>query len=182
MLKIKEKVLTRFMIKENFFAFAGKFTVLLGLAVAAPFLHFQAVTGTIVNAVLIIAVVILGRKEAITIGIFPSLMAIVMGLLSKEAVPLIPFIILGNIILIFAFDILRKENYWKGVVLGGTLKFTFLIISGIVLVGIFENTILAKVVFTMLGWQQLLTALSGGVVAYAVLRVLKKHSSTNFSL
>lgn len=172
--KIKEAVLERFIIKEGFLAYAGKFTILLGLAVVAPFLHFQAVTGTIVNATLIIAVVILGRKEAIMIGIFPSLISIITGLLVPAVVPLIPFIILSNIIFIFIFSFIRKESYWKGVIFGSIAKFLFLSISGIILVKIFEWNSLAKVIAMMFSWQQLLTALSGGIVAYAVLRVLKK--------
>jgi hypothetical protein len=139
--KISEKILTRPAVKENIFVYAAKFTVLLGLAIAAPFLNFQAVTGTIVNATLIVAVAILGKKEAIAIGIFPSLISIVAGLLVPAAVPLIPFIILSNVILIFVFDFLRKKNYWRGVIFGSILKFSFLYFSGVVLVRIFESNI-----------------------------------------
>jgi riboflavin transporter len=172
--KINKEVLTRFMVKENIFAYATKFTILLGLAVTAPFLHFQAITGTIVNAALIIAVVVLGRKEAIMIGIFPSIISIITGLLVPAVIPLIPFIILSNIILIFIFSFIKKESYWKGVVFGSIAKFVFLSISGIILVKVFELNSLAKIIAMMFSWQQLLTALSGGVVAFAVLRVLKK--------
>jgi hypothetical protein len=122
---------------------------------------------------LIVAVAILGKKEAIAIGIFPSLISIVAGLLVPAAVPLIPFIILSNVILIFVFDFLRKKNYWRGVIFGSILKFSFLYFSGVVLVRIFESNILAKITALMFSWQQLLTALSGGIVAYAVLRVMK---------
>lgn len=171
---LKEKIMDRFLIKESFFAFAGKFTILLGLAIAAPFFHFQAITGTIVNATLIIAAVILGRKEAIMIGIFPSLISMITGLLVPAVIPLIPFIIVSNIILILTFDFLRKRNYWKGIIYGSVAKFLLLSISGIILVKIFEWNSLAKIIAVMFSWQQLLTALSGGIVAYAVLRVLKK--------
>ncbi len=171
---IKENILARVMIKESFFAYAIKFTILLGLAVAAPFLHFQAITGTIVNATLIMAVVILGRKEAVMIGIFPSIISIIPGLLVPAVVPLIPFIILSNIILVFVFSFIGKESYWKGIIFGSVAKFAFLSIFGIVLVKIFEWNSLAKIIAMMFSWQQLLTALSGGVVAYATLKVLKK--------
>jgi len=171
---IKENIIARFATKENFFPYALKFTTLLGIAVAAPFFHFQAVTGTIVNAILIITTVILGRKEAIMISIFPSIISIITGLLIPAILPLVPFIILSNIILIFTFDFLRKRNYWKGVIFGSILKFSFLYISGIVLIKIFEWNSLAKIIAMMFSWQQLLTALSGGIVAFAVLRVLKK--------
>jgi hypothetical protein len=173
---LKEKVLTRFITKERFFPYALKFTALLGISVAAPFLHFQAVTGTIVNAALIMAVIMLGRKEAIMIGIFPSLISVVTGLLVPAVVPLIPFIIFSNVILIFAVSFIGKENYWKGIVFGSIAKFVFLSISGIILVRVFEWDSLSKIIATMFSWQQLLTALSGGIVAYATLKILKKYS------
>lgn len=162
------------MIKENVFSYALKFTILLGISIAAPFLHFQAITGTIVNAALIMAVVMLGRREAVTIGIFPSVISIVTGLLIPAAVPLIPFIIFSNVILIFMFSFFSRENYWKGIFAGSILKFAFLYFSGIILVRIFELSSLAKIINVMFSWQQLLTALSGGLVAYASLKIFKK--------
>lgn len=162
------------MIKENVFSYALKFTILLGISIAAPFLHFQAITGTIVNAALIMAIVMLGRREAVTIGIFPSVISIVTGLLIPAAVPLIPFIIFSNIILIFMFSFFSRENYWKGIFAGSILKFVFLYFSGIILVRIFELSSLAKIINVMFSWQQLLTALSGGLVAYASLKIFKK--------
>lgn len=171
---IKENILTKIIVKTNFFPYALKFTAVLGISVAAPFFHFQAVTGTIVNAALIIAVVILGKKEAIAIGLFPSLISIVTGLLVPATVPLVPFIILSNMILILVFDILRDRGYWKGIVWGSILKFSFLYISGIILIKIFESDSLSRIIALMFSWQQLLTALTGGIVAYATLKILRK--------
>jgi hypothetical protein len=171
---IKENIMAKIILKEGVFSYAMKFTLLFGISIAAPFLHFQALTGTIVNAVLFITVVILGRKEAIMIGIFPSLISITTGLLLPAVIPLIPFIVLGNAILIFIFSFIREENYWKGVVAGSLLKFGFLYLAGIVSAQLFFGKEFAKIALTMFSWQQLLTALSGGVVAYATLKILKK--------
>lgn len=171
---IKENVLTSFIAKEKFFPYALKFTALLGVSVMAPFVGSQPITGTIVNAVLIVAAVILGKKEAITIGTFPSLMSVVTGLLIPAVVPLIPFIILSNIILILAFDIFRRKNYWKGVIYGSIAKFVSLSISGIILVKFFEWNSMSKIIAMMFSWQQLITAISGGIVAYGMLKILKK--------
>lgn len=170
----EDKFLKKFMVKEKFFPYALKFTILLGLAIAAPFIHFQAVTGTMVNATLIITTIILGRKEAITIGIFPSLISVVIGLLVPAASLLIPFVIFGNVILVFAVSFIGRENYWKGIIFGSIAKFLFLYISAMVLTEIFEGDAFAGIAATMFSWQQLLTALSGGVVAYAALKILKK--------
>lgn len=171
---IKENILTRAFTKEKVFPYALKFTVLLGILVAAPFLHFQAVTGTMVNAMLIVAVMMLGRKEAITIGIFPSLISVVTGLLAPAVTPLIPFIIFSNIILILTFDALRRKNYWKGIIWGSILKFTFLFLAARVLAFVFAGSAFVKIAAMMFSWQQLLTALSGGIVAYVTLKTLKR--------
>ena len=170
----KENILTRVVVKEKFFSYALKFTALLGISIVAPLIHSQAVTGTIVNAVLIITVVMLGRKEAITIGLFPSLISIVTGILIPAVIPLIPFIIFSNIIFIFAVSFIGEESYWKGIVWGSIAKFMFLSVSGIILVKVFEFDSMSKVIAMMFSWQQLLTALSGGIVAYGVLKILKR--------
>jgi len=99
---------------------------------------------------------------------------VVTGLLVPAVVPLIPFIIFSNVILIFAVSFIGKENYWKGIVWGSFVKFAFLSISGIILVKVFEWNSMAKIIAMMFSWQQLLTVLSGGIVAYATLKVLKK--------
>ena len=171
---IKQKVLTRFLAKEKFFAYALKFAVLLGISVAAPLIHFQAVTGTIVNAVLIMAVVMLGRRDAMFLGIFPSVVSIVFGILPLAVSPLIPFIIISNIILVVAFSFIQRENYWKGVVSGSVLKFVFLFSSAMIIAKFFGGNYFSKIALSMFSWQQLLTALAGGVVAYGALRILKK--------
>ena len=171
---IKEKIINQFIVKEKIFPYALKLTAILGIVSIAPFLHFQAVTGTIVNAMLIVAVVILGRKEATVVGIFPSLISLAAGFLVPAAALLVPFIIISNIILIFAFDVFRRDVYWKGIVWGSILKFSFLYFSGIILVKFFELNDLAKIIAMMFSWQQLATALSGGVVAYAVLKISKR--------
>lgn len=171
---IKEKTISQFIFREKIFSYAFKLVLLLGVVSIAPFFNFQAVTGTIVNAILIIALIMLGRKEAIMIGIFPSIFSIVFGILSPVVLPLIPFIIVSNIVLILTLDILRKNSYWKGVIWGSILKFLLLYFSGIILVNFFELNDLAKIIAMMFSWQQLATAFSGGIVAYAVLRILKR--------
>lgn len=171
---IREKVMVLAISKESASAYLMKFTALLGISVISPFLHFQAVTGTVVNAVLIITAVILGKREAVTIGIFPSLISIVAGFLSPVAIPLIPFIVIGNALMIFLFSFLYKESYWKGMISGSLLKFSFLYLSGVFLLDFFKGNNFDNIVSAMFSWQQLLTALSGGIVAYATLKILKK--------
>ena len=159
--------------KEKIFVLS-QFIALVGIATAAPLLHQQAITGPIVNAVLFISVVLLGIRGAVLIALVPSLIALSVGLLSPVLAPMVPFIMTGNIILILVFSYLRKKNYWLAIVSASLLKFLFLWgTSSIVINLLFKKEIAAKIAM-MMSWPQLLTALTGGLIAYLFLKSLKK--------
>jgi len=151
-----------------------EFVLLLGIATAAPLFHNQFITGPIVNATLLIAVALLGMRDAILIGLIPSSIALAVGLLSPVLAPMIPFIIVGNAILVITFGYLRQRNYWLGLVSGSILKFAFLFGTSSIVISLLLNQNLASSVAVMMSWPQLVTALAGGVIAYGVLRGLKK--------
>lgn len=102
-----------------------KFVLLLSVAILAPLIRQQAITGTIVNAVLFISAVSLGIRGAVLIALVPSIFSLSVGLLPAILAPMVPFIMIGNIILILVFDFLRKKNYWLGMISGSFLKFIF---------------------------------------------------------
>jgi riboflavin transporter len=147
--------------------------VLIGLAVAAPiFFKQQLITGTIVNAALIIGVSMLGARDGLLIGLIPSSVALATGLLSPALAPMIPFIIVGNAILVLAFSYLKNINFWLGVIVGGVLKFAFLYGMSSIIVGLLINKQLAPTVAQMMSWPQLVTATAGGIVAFGTLKLL----------
>jgi hypothetical protein len=153
---------------------AIEFVLLLGIATAAPLTHSQFITGPIVNATLLIAVALLGMRDALLIGLIPSSIALAVGLLPPVLAPMIPFIIVGNAILVITFGYLRQRNYWLGLVSGSILKFAFLFGTSSIVISLLLNQNLASSVAVMVSWPQLVTALAGGVIAYGVLRGLKK--------
>src|SRR4030042_3851466 len=104
----------------------AKFAALLGAALVAPLIGQQAITGTIVNCTLFLAAALLGRRGAVLIALVPSIFALTTGLLPPLLVPMIPAIMIGNVILIMVFDFFRKKNYWLGMVSARFLKFIFL--------------------------------------------------------
>ena len=152
-----------------------KFALLLGLAVSAPFLHYQAVTGSIVNAVLFIAVAVLGVRGALLLCLIPSVISLAIGLLPPILAPMIPFIIFGNAILVVTFNFLRKKNYWLGVISAAVLKFIFLALVSYIFVNLFFQGNVASEIAAMFVWPQLLTALAGGVIAYIFLKSIKNN-------
>lgn len=153
---------------------ALEFVLLLVIATAAPLAHNQFVTGPIVNATLLIAVALLGMRDALLIGLIPSSIALAVGLLPPVLAPMIPFIIVGNAVLVITFGYLRRRNYWLGLVSGSILKFAFLFGTSTVVIGLLFDQNLASSVAAMMSWPQLVTALAGGVIAYGFLRAIKR--------
>ena len=143
---------------------------LLAVAVLAPIVgaHAQIVTGPIVNATLFLAVLYLGTSEAIFVALVPSLVALSTGLLPAVLAPVIPFIMICNVLLVMTFSVLRKKSYWAGAVTASVVKFAVLFAcTGIVSKLILKSELVSKAA-QMMGLAQLLTALAGAVIAYGV--------------
>lgn len=155
-------------------ATAVRFVALLAVAIFAPALGVQAVTGTLVNATLFIAAAWLGIGGAVLIGIIPSVVSSVTGLLPAALWAMVPFIILSNVLLIVSFSALGKKSYWQGMVAASVLKFALLSAVSSLLIGYFVSEKVAAKIALMMSWPQLFTALSGGILAAFVLGVLGK--------
>lgn len=170
MKKVKTLVsnlLAELFITKNLAIFAS----LLLIATFAPILKQQMIAGPIINAVLFASVVLLGIKPALLIGTLPSLFAIYFGFHSPLMAPLIPFIITANAILVISFGSLRKLNYWLAIVSAGFLKFIFLFATSSIIIELFIKGVIGPKIAQMMSWSQLITALSGGVIAYLFLKI-----------
>jgi len=87
---------------------------------------------------------------------------------------MVPFIMMGNTILILVFGFFRKKNYWLGVVLASALKFLFLFATSSIVIDLLLKKEVAQKVAAMMSLPQFLTALAGGVIAYLILKSIKK--------
>jgi len=159
--------------KENILAL-GEFVLLLSLSIFAPYLKFQWLTGPIVNAILFVSTILLGSSSAILIGLIPSVVSLSTGLLPIVLAPMIPFIMLGNTILILTFDFLKKKNYWLAIVSSSFLKFFFLFLTSEAVINLLLKKETATKVASMMSWPQFFTALAGGAIAYLFLKSIKK--------
>lgn len=151
--------------KEKIISFI-QFIFLLSLATLVPLFHQQMITGPIINATLFIAVLLLGSRAALLVGLLPSVIALSIGLLPAILVPMIPFIITGNCILVLAFGFLKDKNYWLAIITASLLKFIFLFSTSSIVINLLLKKTLAPSILTMMSWPQLLTALFGGILAY----------------
>ena len=160
---------------------AVQFLGLASVATALPFVvHIQLLTGPIVNAILILLLFLVGIRAALLIALIPSMMALAGGLLPAVLAPAIPFIMISNVLFILTIDQFYKvisneqKGYWLGVILGAALKFIFLFASVGLITKLVLKKELAAAVTQMMSWPQFATAVAGGVIAWVVLKWLKK--------
>ncbi len=152
-----------------------KFIILLATATLLPaVIHLQHITGPIVNTVLFISAALLGVEYAVLIGLLPSLVALSTGLLPAVLAPMVPFIMVSNTILIITFAYFWKKDFWSGMIAASILKFIFLFSASSLVTNLLLKKEVAAKVTAMLSWPQLLTAITGGLIAYGFLKWIKK--------
>ena len=127
----------------------------------------QWITGTIVNAILFLAVWRVGVVNATLVAILPSSIALVRGLLPVPMAVLIPYIILSNIVLIAIFYALKKYPF-AGIISASLAKFLFLFAISTYFIKI------AGPLLFMIQWPQLFTALAGGLIAIGIIKITKR--------
>jgi len=145
-----------------------QFIVLLLAVSFAPLINNQIITGTIVNASLLIAVILLGMRGAVLLCLLPSIFSLFLGLLPIVMAPMVPFIILGNIILVYIFNLLRTKNFFLGLIPAALIKFSFLFFISNFIISIFIKQAVADKIAVMMSYPQLITALLGGIIAYVL--------------
>ena len=102
------------------------------------------------------------------------MIALSAGLLPAILAPMIPFIMLSNAILIMTFSALKKKNYWLNIAIGSTFKFLFLFATSSIVINLLIKKEIAQQVALIMSWPQLLTALAGGVIAYPIIKLIKR--------
>ncbi len=142
--------------------------VLLALALVVQFLGFpQYITGPLINMVLFISAMVVGWGGVLIGGLTPWI-AFIRGILPPPLAPMIPFIIMGNIILVIIYYLLRKQNNYLAVVLAASTKFAVLSY------GVKHVVNIPPKVAQMMQLPQLLTALAGGLLALFLLKALAR--------
>ncbi|MBD3250314.1 MAG: hypothetical protein GF381_01975 [Candidatus Pacebacteria bacterium] len=159
------------------------FVGLLGLSFLIPaIIHQQAVTGPIINAILLFAGQFLNPSSAMLIGMLPSTVALSRGLLPLPLAPMVPFIIMANSLYIYIFSrVMSRDLKWAtrfpvkfgaAVVLASLAKFGLLYSSSNLVLNQLLPTKLVPQVSQMMSWPQLATALVGGLIAWIGLKVI----------
>lgn len=152
-------------------------SVLLALALVFQIGFNQfgpTIVGPLVNMTLLIAAAVVGSTSAILIGCLTPLMAFVLGI--STFLPVVPFIMAANALLVLTFNLIRKRVKPYGnivaMVLAAFVKFAFLAISIRYFVTLFVDAVKPPMV-TLFTLPQLTSALIGGTLALLISHYLK---------
>ena len=158
------------------FQWLGK---LLGDAIF-PGVGSTILVGSLVNLVLYVTTIFCGVIGAVCVGLLTPVMALVIGQLAFPV--LIPFVGLGNVILVLAFWALTKyvklpdlATKAMGVVWGSLLKFLYMgfaLVALLPVLGFNEKQV--AMMSVNYGWVQLVAAIIGGIIFYGVYKGLQK--------
>lgn len=152
------------------------FIFCLGIVLLAPLLLTQSITGPAVNMALFLSAYIYGlKKESLTIALIPSIVALSIGQLPIVLLPMVPFIVAGNIFLMYFFSISfhKTNNYLLSVFTASVIKFFVLYLASQILIILFANTLFTKFSI-MMSWPQLASAIIGGLASYSIVRFLNR--------
>ena len=146
----------------------------------------QLVTGSCVNAVLAVSVLLAGLSSGITVAVISPVLAYLLGIAPQLVT--VPAIMVGNTVFVVLLYFIAKGNgvgqriaAW---LVAAVAKFVTLyilvvkIICGLAAAPLLANGTLKepmlKALPTMFAWPQLVTALIGGGIALLIIPVLRK--------
>lgn len=144
------------------------------ISFSLPFLlgHEQLFVGSVVNCALVLAALNLRGARLLPVIILPSFGAYLAGLIfgaaSSALLYMIPFIWLGNAVLVLAMKWLvldKKTNRIAALGAGAAAKAAFLFIAAFALLSL---SLVPAAFLTAMGIFQLATALTGGAAALAI--------------
>jgi hypothetical protein len=140
------------------------------LRLPAP--YGQVITGSMVNAVLVLAVTVVDLWSGMVIGTLTPWLALVTGTMGLPF--MVPFIIIANLTLVITYGLLRRHSRFFAGVTGSLAKYQFFILTTQLLLGMIGKT-LPPPAIPMFGITQLGTALIGTFLAFIIADTLQPY-------
>ncbi len=149
----------------------------------------QPVTGPLVNMMLLLTSLLLNITGGVIMGCVTPLAAVIRGQLPPFLLPMVPFIMLGNVLLVVIFgffkSILKYQKLthsnpfysfsdWTGLIFGAFIKFVWLYFSATIILPVLLHKELPAEAIALMTTPQLVTALTGGAFALFVANLLKR--------
>jgi len=137
----------------------------------------QILVGVLVNASLFFGSLFLSGKKLLPLCLFPALgvisRGVIFGPLTFFTLYFLPFIWMGNLLLVFTFrKLILKKGYLFSVILSSFLKALFLFLVAFLY---FNLNLVPETFLSLMGVNQLLTALGGGLLSLLIFRSLYKN-------
>ena len=145
----------------------------------------QLVTGSCVNAVLVVTALMAGMSSGMTVALISPVMAYLLGIAPNPAT--VPAIMVGNALFVTAWRLLDGKALWRkalawlaaaAIKFGALYALVVWVICGIAADALLAQGILKapmlKALPASFGITQLITALIGGAVAMVLVPPLKK--------
>jgi hypothetical protein len=126
----------------------------------------QYATGPLVNAMLYVASVFVGIWGGVAIGLITPIIAFWRGILPPPLGPMIPYIAIGNAVLVIVYGFVAKHNKYAAVAAASVIK--YLVLASAVRFVVAVPPKIAQ----MMQVPQLITALAGGVIAILLSEIL----------
>ena len=150
----------------------------------------QLVTGSCVNAVLAVTVLMVGSSSGLTVALISPVCAYLFGIAPNLVA--LPAIMAGNAVFVLLLRLLCGKALWRRItawLAAAVGKFAVLYILVVVLVcgplsgtlleaGLMKKPMIAAMTASF-GWPQLVTALIGGALALMLVPILKKALQKN---
>lgn len=151
--------------------FITRTALLLALTIIVQFLKMpQLITGSAVNAMLIISAGVVGVWSGISIGLLTPIIAFIVGIMGFPV--LIPFIMVGNGLYVWLYSCIKNKII--GFIAGSLVKFLWLSASVKYVLQWFGIKVPVKIVqaFTL---PQLFTAVVGGIIGITIVTILNAY-------
>lgn len=146
--------------------------ILLAITIIIQFINMpQLITGSIVNAILVLAGGLMGIWSGVTIGLLTPIIAFLFGIMKMPV--MIPFIIIGNALYVI-IGFINKKYYRINIFIAAVVKFLWLAASVKYILGLF-NINVPKPIVQMFTLPQLITAVAGAIVGLLFVELLKKR-------
>ncbi|MDZ7315405.1 MAG: ECF transporter S component [candidate division KSB1 bacterium] len=179
------------MIKRN--RYLARLVFLLAVTLILELIGLpQPFTGPLVNMMLILTALILGLSAGVGLGALTPIVALLRGQLPAMLAPMVPFIAVGNGLLVACFSLFgqkfrRAEGEgiaWGaaglGLLLGAAAKAGFLYGSALKLLPLIVGRSLPAHLIGMMALPQFVTAVFGGLGALVLFRLIRLRYPLQF--
>jgi len=166
--------------------FISRLSLLVSLTLIIQIAGFpQPITGPLINAMLLITTSLIGCIGGVTLGCLTPIIAILRGQLPPILASLVPFIAVGNSILVIVFFIvnyrlkikvnqIRRFQVYFAIFSAAVAKFLFLVSTVKIIFPLILMHQVPQKYITLLMIPQLFTALIGGIIFLTLLKILDK--------